>query len=326
MSDIVNLLIELAIVIPILLLALLANAAERIHWVRWVLYGFLVPGGLLMLAVLAGAALSPDPSIATLLLAVASGVNIVWLAVMLTAPLRRLVFRPFPADPDSVPHLYGAVLFVWFSTFFLWQLWLFDPEALARALKEANFTLWVAIHLVWWVLLSFAGAGLFIRRSWPETLERLGIRLPTSQGVKAAILSALIWLVGSIVLEELVMRHWLPEQYQIGKMLESALAVEGSWAVLLFSALIIAAGAGIGEELFFRGLLQPVFGLIATSFLFTIIHFHYGPTYSLGLIVAGSLLMGYLRNRYGTVSAMIMHGLFNFLAFLLFALQKAPSP
>ena len=39
------------------------------------------------------------------------------------------------------------------------------------------------------------------------------------------------------------------------------------------AAIIISAAAGIGEELFFRGLLQTEFGLILSSLLFSLLHF-----------------------------------------------------
>ncbi|MBP9838334.1 MAG: CPBP family intramembrane metalloprotease [Proteobacteria bacterium] len=42
------------------------------------------------------------------------------------------------------------------------------------------------------------------------------------------------------------------------------------------SSLVIAICAGIGEELFFRGLIQPQLGVIVASLLFSILHF--GPS------------------------------------------------
>ena len=231
----------------------------------------------------------------------------------------------FALDPDHGPHLYGALLWGWFNLLFLGSLFVFDPEETLRAMRDTNMPLVATAHLVWLLLLSFAGAGLWITRSGSEALARLGVARPSRAGVSRALLFGLLWLGGSVALEELVFRHWLPDQYALSKMLETALTAQGDWPVLVGGALVIAVAAGVGEELFFRGLLQPVFGIPATSLLFTLVHSHYGPTYSLLLILAGSLLLGVLRKHYGTVPAMIMHAFFNFWAFLLFAFQNPPG-
>ena len=73
--------------------------------------------------------------------------------------------------------------------------------------------------------------------------------------------------VGVIVLSQQITRHT-----DFGKALASALAqILGPLG--LWQCCVLALASGIGEELFFRGALQPTVGLVAASILFGLVHF-----------------------------------------------------
>ena len=65
--------------------------------------------------------------------------------------------------------------------------------------------------------------------------------------------------------------------------------------------LLVVIGAGFG-----------VLGLFATSTLFAIVHFQYGFTPFLLIVVFLALVFGYLRRRYSTTYAIIVHAGYNF--------------
>lgn len=81
-----------------------------------------------------------------------------------------------------------------------------------------------------------------------------------------------------------------------------------SWGVILF----VSLSAGIGEELFFRGVLQPFLGILITSVLFVAIHGYINPKnwrisiYGLYMTLA-IVLVGFLSERIGLFSAMAAH-------------------
>lgn len=78
---------------------------------------------------------------------------------------------------------------------------------------------------------------------------------------------------------------------------------------------LVALLAGVGEELLFRGALQPILGLPLTSVLFAFAHF-ITPTYALLTGLMG-LYLGWLAQAWGTLWVPIVtHALYDFVAFL----------
>ena len=77
----------------------------------------------------------------------------------------------------------------------------------------------------------------------------------------------------------------------------------------------IGLSAGIGEELLFRGALQPILGIWWASFIFTLAHFRSGQFHSMNsqkLIYAASvfvagLFLGYVFLEIGLIAAMVTH-------------------
>jgi membrane protease YdiL (CAAX protease family) len=77
----------------------------------------------------------------------------------------------------------------------------------------------------------------------------------------------------------------------------------------------ISLSAGIGEELLFRGALQPILGIWWASFIFTLAHFRSGRFHSMNwqkLIYAASvfiagLFLGYVFLEIGLIAAMVTH-------------------
>ena len=77
--------------------------------------------------------------------------------------------------------------------------------------------------------------------------------------------------------------------------------------------LVVALGAGLGEEILFRGALQPIFGLWFTSIIFAIAHIQYGFTLVTILIFVISAALGYIRHRTNTTVAIFVHAGYDFI-------------
>jgi membrane protease YdiL (CAAX protease family) len=85
-----------------------------------------------------------------------------------------------------------------------------------------------------------------------------------------------------------------------------------------YDLLLLAAVAGISEELLFRGVLQPWLGLSGSNILFGLAH-AISPTYA---VLAGGLgaYLGWLLDASeGLLAPIVAHGVYDFLAFLVLA-------
>ncbi len=79
----------------------------------------------------------------------------------------------------------------------------------------------------------------------------------------------------------------------------------------------LSLAAGVGEELLFRGVIQPVTGVLFTSFLFAGLHtgFRFGNrallTYSMTVFLL-SMVLGWIAFSLGLPAAMTAHGFWDF--------------
>lgn len=161
------------------------------------------------------------------------------------------------------------------------------------------------------ISLSALGAGWGIRRDWRGILRRLGLRGPTRGDWLAGLVSGSL-LSGGVLIAAVVLRSF------------GSVDVSGARPLVdlmrdsLPAALLVAILAATGEEIFFRGALQPVFGLCISSLCFALIHGHYGLSPALLILFFVGVGFGLARMRFSTTAAIISHATYNFLPFLLF--------
>lgn len=94
----------------------------------------------------------------------------------------------------------------------------------------------------------------------------------------------------------------------------------------------VALTAGVVEETFFRGLLQPRIGILASSLLFVLGHLAYGQVMMLvGVAVLSLLYAGLARWRGNVLAAIVAHALFDLVQLLVVipwavrAMEQAPD-
>ncbi len=79
-----------------------------------------------------------------------------------------------------------------------------------------------------------------------------------------------------------------------------------------YDVIIISVCAGVGEEILFRGAIQPLFGIVLTSIFFVAIHGYLNPMnwrisiYGLYMTMV-IILLGYLSQEYGIYTAIAAH-------------------
>src|SRR6056297_204701 len=99
-----------------------------------------------------------------------------------------------------------------------------------------------------------------------------------------------------------------------------------SFRLSITDIVIISLSAGIGEELFFRGAIQPYLGVIWTAILFVALHGYLNPKdwrmASYGILMTLIIVaLGYMTEMIGIVSAMTAHVMIDL--FLLFKLMNS---
>ena len=100
----------------------------------------------------------------------------------------------------------------------------------------------------------------------------------------------------------------------------------GRFRLSLSEVLLISMCAGVGEEMLFRGAVQPLLGIPITSLLFVAIHGYLNPRdwrlsiYGL-FMTAGIAWLGYLSESFGLLSAIVGHTIID--VYLLIYLQRA---
>jgi uncharacterized protein len=85
----------------------------------------------------------------------------------------------------------------------------------------------------------------------------------------------------------------------------------------VWGAILLGLTAGIGEELLFRGALQPRFGIIFTSLIFALLHVQYDASLVTVGIFAAGIIFGLERKKLNTTSCIVTHALYNTIAVLL---------
>jgi membrane protease YdiL (CAAX protease family) len=94
--------------------------------------------------------------------------------------------------------------------------------------------------------------------------------------------------------------------------LDNPTALDIAKSVTLPGAFALAAASALGEEIFFRGFLQPRIGLVATALVFSLAHFSYASAGEVIAVLILAFAMGLLYKRTGNLWATIAtHFTFN---------------
>jgi membrane protease YdiL (CAAX protease family) len=232
-------------------------------------------------------------------------------ALALAYPVRVFLARLTPLDPDSIVDLFGLVALLWGLTIGLLALFTVDLDAIKDQLQITVTD--SLVNVVMYVGIAFALVGLWIVRGPREAAQRLGLTRPTWRQAAIAVALVVPMLLLSTGIDALG-RLVQPERYA---QLERVLNAMGSNVTNPAIALILGVCAGIGEELLFRGAIQPRFGIVLTTLFFGVAHTQYGPSFALlGVLFLGTTFA--LERKYmNTTTAIITHGLYNTVAFFL---------
>lgn len=169
------------------------------------------------------------------------------------------------------------------------------------------------VNLITFVALAFVAVGYRIYRSGPEAVHRLGLIRPSGKAVAVGLASVIACFILSII-GSLLTRYFQPGLFDT---LQKSIPDLTSGIRNPLGAALLGLTAGIGEEMLFRGAIQPRFGIFLTAILFALLHSQYGWTWVIVGLFGIGILLGIERKYFGTTTSIITHAVYNFLVVLI---------
>ncbi|MCO6451361.1 MAG: CPBP family intramembrane metalloprotease [Caldilineales bacterium] len=329
----------LLVFIPILMLVILANLGQGYAWARWLTYFALL--GMAAFAFVGGLAalFAPPDALAPAVDRLPPGLNADlrgfggWLlaggiltAVPVVAAIVATLMGKDPrikGRPWTWPvQLTAICLAVLYTCFNLAQAALIsDPSLLSDLGLEFGLSD-LAAQAAGLVALALVGVGLGLRRDWRQSLARLKLSPVGGRDLSAVVVVTGLMVLGSAMVGGLI-TLLSPESVADADAFNQILigAFSSPWGAVVLGLL-----TGISEELLYRGALQPVFGLWLTVLIFGLHHIQY-LNISIIVVLLLGLTLGWVRNRWSTTTAALVHAAYNSTLVLLavFASQAIAS-
>ncbi|MGI8975788.1 MAG: CPBP family intramembrane glutamic endopeptidase, partial [Thermomicrobiales bacterium] len=245
-----------------------------------------------------------------------------------------LLDRVTPMDASSPIDMMGLGIILAVSVYFTYSL--IAAPVQPGDLEPASIGALI-VNVITFAALGYFAVGLFVHRTPRQATSRLGLRVPhltefvptkfesilanlgvsrgntldrilgyglvVFVGVAAVIPAFLLSFIGSLLT--------VAFQPEVLDSLTETTQDLTSGIQTPLGALVLGASTGIGEELLFRGAIQPRFGIILTSALWALLHTQYQFSFViLGLFGIG-ILFGLIRKYVGTTAVVIAHAVYN---------------
>jgi membrane protease YdiL (CAAX protease family) len=245
-------------------------------------------------------------------------------------PLRQAMSHGRPFEPNSFVHAVAlATVLAMVGILFVPLLVLGEPPLLAlmrhfvdvadddvfKGLADPSNLRDQIYATAWLVPAAIMAVGYPLYRTLPEALQRIGLVLPSVGQVLFGLLAAVIMVVVMTFFDFAVGWIW----QQLGWPTTDAKQFEQlmKFAISPTGAVVIGVTAGLGEEVFARGVLQPRLGIVLANLFFTALHaLQYNWDGLLSVFVIG-LILGTIRKKTNTSTSAIMHGTYDCVLVLL---------
>lgn len=305
--------VELLAFIPGILILIFANYAEKNKHLRILTQAFL---GLLILLILI-------EGLAVVLLSGSDALEIFdspenyAIGMVITAMVAAMIFlrrlreelaKVTNIDPDNWLHATALVFAVTVVGMSLSAA--MSADVLELGGSAGISTLSIIIQDTAFVFAGFFGVGWLVRRDFKGALKRLGLVKPGLRDISlsVAFTAVLLVMIVAITLISYLLDPNVPAEE------DPTIALLGG--VTILTAIIYSVGAGVGEEIIFRGALQPRFGIILTSVIFAFVHIQYFDVVSMATLFVISVILGYERKILNTTACIITHTLYDLVLFL----------
>lgn len=230
------------------------------------------------------------------------------LVVLLVPRARRVVLAGLGLDPGSAVHLVTAIAAV--VTLVMSAMLFVDLQS------SPDETIYFhpfdsLVSLLSDAALALAGIGFLLTRGARAAVERLGLHPMRLRQVAMALALAGGFLVVVDVMER-AEHAWLPALHAR----EDRFDYEFVGVSPAAGAVLLSVAAGIGEELVFRGALQPRLGVVLTAAIFAAVHVQYQVP-GLAMIFVVGLGLGLIKRYSSTTFTVCVHVFYDIGAFLI---------
>jgi membrane protease YdiL (CAAX protease family) len=240
-------------------------------------------------------------------LAIAGGLGLLYL----WPPVQRAVARLIPVRPGS-PVIYLTVVI---------GLLLVAQQVGAQVQAAPPVTIGdLLAQDIPFIILSFVGVGIFVRRSPREATERLGLFPPRQKRWwLIAVLGIVVFLAVAFGIERLADKLSPSTQQQVTSVTNTLFSrLNNPLGILLLGVL-----PGVSEETIFRGALLPRLGVVVTAVLFAALHTQYAITFATLEVFILGIGLGWLRVRSGsTLPCILTHAGYNIAVGVLGSLSR----
>jgi len=311
--------VELLALLPGLLLLILANYTEKRREFRIITQIFLglfvllvVVEGLLIVAMSKGDLLGGLLSVrATYGYGIAIMLTGLLASMLFLRPVREGISRIIDIDEDNWLHTTAMVFAILLVGTSLATAANVDISALSGGAGGAVLT--VLLQDSFFVISALFGVGWMVRRDLGGVLKRLGLVKPRLKDICMSI--GFLGLLFAIVIIVGLMSIMLDYDSGILETKDDP-TVQMVGGITILTAILFALGASIGEEILFRGAMQPRLGVVITSLVFTAAHVQYPSPVQLGTLFAMSVVFGYERIKLNTSACIITHALYDMILLL----------
>jgi membrane protease YdiL (CAAX protease family) len=221
---------------------------------------------------------------------------------------RALLLAPFGLNPDCAVHVVsglGFLLALLATAVSFIELQGQPPEPVRLGVGDS------LVALLGDGALALAGVGFLHTRGLSATLERLDVRPLRPRAVLAVVAIAAAFHAAVWALERME-SVFLPGLAA----LEDRFDYEFVGLPPVLGGVLLSIGVGLGEELLFRGAMQPRFGIVPTAVLFAAFHIQYQIPGIVMIFLVG-VGIGLIKNRTSTTFTAAVHVLYDIGAFLL---------
>lgn len=242
--------------------------------------------------------------------------------ISLFDPVRQGIKKYLKADfdnPISMTALFLSILLLGFSVYVILvfkDLGGFVNFASQGAGSIATPSLAI-YQLLYFIGVAFIGVGLFFRRKFLDVLKRLGLVVPKGKDYLYIIVFVIALYIVDLVFSYMGVKFGLVDAIGQKNANEVIFQNFNSFPLML----LLAIAAGVGEEILFRGALQPKFGIIVTTLIFTLLHGQYDVFGLITVFVLG-LILSYQRKLSNTTSVIISHFLYDLIGLAIIFLIK----
>jgi membrane protease YdiL (CAAX protease family) len=235
------------------------------------------------------------------------------LSLPLLRPLRKALSRVTPMDPESTIDYSGLAILLSVGAFLFFSLVLSEDPLEVAPMSTSDMLAALVTNFVAFMALAYVAVGYRNYRNGEEATARLGLQRPTPEQIRVGLLAVIPAFICAMIGSMLTTVFQPDVVDRLGENIDNLTAgVQNP-----LGAVILGLTSGIGEEVLFRGAIQPRFGIGLTALFWVLLHTQYEFTWVMvGLLLMG-VLLGYLRNRFGTMAAVITHAVYNTLVVLL---------